>query len=317
MNNSQSNFWKHNKLIVTGAGGFVGSTVCNTAYKQGINTLALVKSLSSAQRCEPSIHRQEVNLLDCKAISEINFDGSVVVHTASLDGGSEFKEANPDRIFYENTVMLGNLFVAFKTNPPKVFVYISSAEIYRGVNKPDASIKESDFKIFMPESSRDWYSWSKVVGESMVGLLKQKTKIRTLIIRPANLYGVGDSISKQRLVSRIIDYLQNPNNNPTFMIQNDVKTFMYVEDFAKNLLSLIENQAEGIYNIAGSNAINIKDWVNKFFQISGKKFSFVDSGLQPTSFILNTDKAKGIIANWSERSYDEGIRLVLTDIFGC
>ena len=138
-------FWKNKKVIVTGAGGFIGRSLCLTLNKQG----AKVTAVSHKPVTFPNLSNLQLRTADLTDISQIDSildDHVIVIHCAALDGGRDFKIKFANTIFQTNVLINDNLITSMKKKNIEKFIFISSAEVYQGIitNK---RIKEDDFKL--------------------------------------------------------------------------------------------------------------------------------------------------------------------------
>lgn len=170
------------KALVTGASGFIGSTLIEQLSSMGLDVFALMRKTSDAsnlagvkyQRCEGDLS----NLDSLKAaVKGMDY----VFHLAGAT-------AAPDRqgYFRHNAEGTANIAQAVADNNPGVkrFVYVSS----QAAAGPSDSLKprvESD-----PEKPVSAYGESKLEGERQV--LKHKSRFPVAIVRPPMVYGPKD-----------------------------------------------------------------------------------------------------------------------------
>ncbi len=307
-------YWQKKKILITGANGFIGSSVCQELLNIGAKVTALVSPNSSLNNLKGL--NNKIKLLRKDLINDVfEIQEKIVFHLAALDGGQKFKKQHGPQILQQNLIMTSKMIeLSQKANVEK-FIFFSSAEVYQGKKRAQKrKIKETDFNIDEALlANNNLYMWSKIIGESIC----LQSKLKTIIIRPANIYGERDSVQKERLIPLLLDNIKN--NNKEVVLTGDgspTRSFMYIEDFVKNLLALTGKLKKGIYNIAGENPISLKKFVNLFHNICGINIKFISKTKQNPSdyFVLNNSKVKKVVSNWHDQSYKKVIKKLIANI---
>lgn len=174
--------FQSNKILITGASGFIGSFIVEEALKQGMEVWAAVrKSTNRKYLTDERINFIELNLGSeqqlTEALSPIKFD--YVIHAAGAT-----KCINAEDFFRINTEGTKNLVRAIeKTQQLKRFVYISSLSIYGPCREemPYKEILDSDTP--QPNTA---YGKSKIEAEKW---LRTQTWLPYVILRPTGVYG--------------------------------------------------------------------------------------------------------------------------------
>jgi nucleoside-diphosphate-sugar epimerase len=186
------------RILVTGATGFIGSRVVESLVKRGFrNVLCLARPSSDLVRLDATIKstpaetRIDVlrgNLLsraDCEAASK---DVKVIYHLAASTGEKSFPDA-----FMNSVVTTRNLLEAsVHTGCLKRFVVVSSFAVYSNRQK-SRLLDESCPVEEHPERSGNAYCFAKVKQEQIVRDLSKKWSIPYVIVRPGSVYGPGHS----------------------------------------------------------------------------------------------------------------------------
>jgi dihydroflavonol-4-reductase len=170
------------KALVTGASGFVGSTLCEELLRRGIETYALMRKTSSlANLGTASVKPVHGDLRNPEGLEKAVMDADVIFHVAGVVAA-----LSRDDFFAANAQGTRNLLEACARSGKKLhrFVYVSSLAA-AGPSTPEREGRESD--ECRPVSD---YGASKLGGEAAV--LEYKERLPVAIVRPPAVYGPRD-----------------------------------------------------------------------------------------------------------------------------
>jgi ADP-L-glycero-D-manno-heptose 6-epimerase len=215
-----------NRVLITGAGGFIGGTLAAYLEHRGYD-----------------VTRFDITLGDSGLPDLINQD--IVIH---LGANSSTTETNLQKILEENfeySVMLYELCELYDIK----FQYASSASVY-GLSK---TFKETDFcKPLSP------YAFSKYMFDCW--LMNQEYPYQGF--RYFNVYGLGeDRKGKQASpVSKFIKQAQSGGDISIFEKSEKYKRdFVCVDDVCEMHFRMLNKDCYGIYNIGTGNPISFRD----------------------------------------------------------
>ncbi len=170
------------KALVTGASGFIGSTLIELLNRQGIEVRALMRQTSSDANLQGlQFERVPGDIADydslCRAVEGCDY----VFHLAGLIAAKDSNEYF--RYNAEGTHLLAK---AAATHAPalKRFVFVSSLAAGGPALSPEPR-KETD-----PDEPVSVYGKSKLAGENF--LLQYKDRFPVVILRPPMVYGPKD-----------------------------------------------------------------------------------------------------------------------------
>ncbi len=186
------------KILVTGASGFIGSFIVEEALAQGMEVWAAVRGTSSLKYLhDERIRTIMLNLSDESQLLEAlkNHQFDYAVHAAGAT-----KALNKETFFKVNTQGTINLVKALEATSPsmKRLVFMSSLSVFGPIceQMPYREICETDTP--KPNTA---YGQSKIAAEKW---LRENAKIPFTILRPTGVYGprekdymmMADSIRK-------------------------------------------------------------------------------------------------------------------------
>lgn len=211
------------RMLVTGAGGMVGSYVRQVFGDWELSFTDIVEGFTSLNVREPLAIRQ--------AISETRPD--VVLHLAAatdVDGCEQF----PDEAYHTNAIGTQNVALACRSNDVTL-VYVSTAGVFDG-EKPEAYIE------FDPPNPVNVYGRSKLAGEQIV----VSTLNRYYIVRAGWMIGGGQRDKK--FVGKIARLIHEGRKELS-VVHDKVGSPTYAKDLLGGIRSLIGTGYYGLYHM--------------------------------------------------------------------
>ncbi len=170
------------KALVTGASGFVGSTLCEELLRRGVETHALMRSTSSSVNLGAAkVIPVKGSLGDVESLSRAVAEADVIYHVAGVTAARSQAD-----FFTANAEGTRNLLQAVRKSGRKIkrFVYVSSLAA-AGPSRPDKPNFEDD-----PTHPVSDYGLSKLGGEKAVAEFKSYFPVA--VVRPPAVYGPRD-----------------------------------------------------------------------------------------------------------------------------
>lgn len=225
---------QNKKILITGASGFIGSTVVDKALELGYETWAGIRKGSSRQYLQDDrIHFIDLPYADKELLKEQlrifadrrgHFD--YIVHVAGLTKARHTSDF--DKVNYEYTQNFAEALMETDT-VPKSFIFISSLSVMGPGDETGYTPMCAD-KIPSPTTV---YGKSKLKAENR---LKNIHRFPYLILRPTGVYGPRDKdyLILMKAVKNGLDVGAG--------YKKQLLSFIYVEDLASVIFSLIEKE---------------------------------------------------------------------------
>ena len=303
-------------VLVTGAAGFVGTNLVNRLIAMGSNVTGTL------YKKQPQINNPRVNYLkvdltkfeDCISACK---GQDYVFMCAANSSGAAVMENSPLSHLTPNVIMNTQMLAAAYEQKIRKFVFISSNTVYPMTDYP---VKEDDvnYKFY---KAYHIVGWMKIFSEHMCGMYSShiKNPMKTLVVRPANLYGPYDkyNYAESKVIAALIRRIaESENPLKVWGDGNDIKDFLFIDDFINALVTLCCIDTEiGPINISTGESVTIKDVIKILIELSGQdeletSFDISKPSMIPVRLISN-DKLKKIIEWNPEYTLYEGLKKTL------
>jgi len=178
------------KIVVCGAGGFIGGHLVADLLQQGHTDVRAVdiKPLSEWFQKFDGVENLVLDLQEKEACERALAGGAQVYNLAADMGGMGFIENN--KALCMLTVLINtHLLMAARKYETERFFYSSSACVYaadKQVNPDVTALKEADA---YPAMAEDGYGWEKLFSERMCRHFTEDFGLVTRVARYHNVYG--------------------------------------------------------------------------------------------------------------------------------
>lgn len=314
--NEMKNFYKNKNILIAGSSGFIGTHLTKKLSDLGANLVGSYHKRKPYQLIPNTkyIKADFTNYQDCLMATK-NID--YVFMAAANTSGAAVIEKTPLSHLTPNVVMNSQILAAAYENSISKFCFISSNTVYPVTDFP---VKENDvnYKFF---SKYFVVGWMKLFSEIMSRMYSNhiNNPMKTLVIRPGNLYGPYDKYTwKESKVIAALIRKSIERHNPLLVWGdgNDLKDFLFIDDFISGLLKTFEAIDEfDAINIASSRPVTIKEVIKTILEVDKNQSAKIkyDSNM-PTMIpkrLINTDKIRKI-CDWKPQiSLREGLKLTI------
>ncbi|MDM8167636.1 dTDP-glucose 4,6-dehydratase [Roseovarius sp.] len=255
------------KLLVTGGAGFIGSAVVRLAVSRGhevvnLDALTYAACLENVEKVadSPLYAFEEADIRDGAALDRVfeTHQPDAVMHLAaeshvdrSIDGPGTFIETNVTGTY--TLLEAARKYWAGQGKPEGFrFHHISTDEVFGSLGATGKFTEET------PYDPRSPYSASKAASDHLVRAWHETYGLPVVLSNCSNNYGPYHF--PEKLIPVIILNALAGKPLPVYGKGENVRDWLYVEDHADALLTVLEKGALGrSYNIGGENeATNIE-----------------------------------------------------------
>lgn len=244
------------KILVTGASGLIGVYLisCLKFFKEknNLEIYAWIKNEIDENFIEifSGCNVIRKDLTDENSFSDLpEFD--VILHSAGYGQPAKFMEDKIKTIKL-NTISTIKLFE--NLNPNGKFLFVSSSEIYSGLDRND--ISETEIGTTNTDHPRSCYIEGKRCGESICYTYSEKG-YDVKIVRLSLAYGPGTKKNDQRVLNSLIQ--KGLENDIIELLDhgNSIRTYSYITDVIEMFWNIILFGTEKLYNVGGESIVSI------------------------------------------------------------
>lgn len=310
-----------NKVLVTGAGGFIGSNLVEELIKSGITVKAFIhyNSSNSWGNLEflPEDIKKEIEVISGNIQDPFSVNNAVkgqdtVFHLAALIGiPYSYKAPNS----YVNTNVIGtlNILQACLDNNIEKIVHTSTSETYGTAIYTPIDEKH-------PLKAQSPYSASKIGADKLAESYHLSFGLPIAIIRPFNTFGPRQSA--RAIIPTIISQILSGSKVVIGSI-NPVRDFTFVKDTVNGFIKIATEQksAGELINIGSGKGISIGELAHKIIQMINPETEIIidTKRIRPDKsevmkLICDNTKAREIL-NWKPNfSLEDGIKETISYI---
>lgn len=273
-------------IFLTGAGGFIGSTLCETLLNNGYQVIALLRYTSSSNHGWLSTTAKNNNLkivhadiADQQFLEENIPHGSIVINLAALIG-IPYSYKAVDSYLHTNIIGAHSLLRASIKNQALHFIQTSTSEIY-------GTAQYTPIDERHPHVAQSPYAASKIAADQLALSFYRSFDLPVTILRPFNAYGPRQS--PRAFIPSVINQILDKNSTSikvgSLYPKRDLN---FVKDTAHGYLSVLCNLDKCIgkeINIASSFTVSMQQVVDGLIQISGtsKQIEIDSQRLRPSN----------------------------------
>lgn len=309
---------KNKSILITGAGGFIGSHLTEKLVNDGNEVKAFVRYNSRndwgmlEQLPGELLDSTEIingDLRDPYAINDAIKDMDIVFHLGSLIA-IPYSYVNPREVVETNILGTLNVLNAAKENGIDKIVHTSTSEVY-------GSAKYVPIDEDHPLQGQSPYSASKIGADKIAESYYKSFELPVTTIRPFNTYGPRQSaraviptiISQALLKDKIHLGSLEPTRDYTFVLDT-VRAFIKIAESSKSTGKVI--------NVGSNFEISIGELAGKIFSLLNKDVEIITDfdRVRPKESEVDrlwcdNRQAKEIL-NWNpEFSMEQGLQSVI------
>jgi len=292
-------------VVVTGANGMLGKTVCDKFKAQGFEVV--------------EVTRQKVDLMDANKTFDYlsKYDIGLIIHCAAVVGGIQANLNGGSKFFTDNIMIDNAVLLAGKALEIENLIYIGSSCMYPA--NIDHPLKENEILNGPIEPTNENYALAKIIGAHLTTSIAIENNLNWRVFIASNLYGPYDHFEtdKSHLLAAVIKKSIEAKEKRDSKIDmwgdgSPKREFTYVTDFSDWIFnsSTILNKLPHILNIGSGEDYSVLEYYNKILNAIGYSCEIVANKSKANGNMRKLmDSSLAMKFGWSPTvSIDEGIK---------
>lgn len=258
------------KVLITGAGGFIGSHLAELLVREGYHVRAMTRYTSDSRKGNLSLLSPEISneldmyradLHDGDAVSEALAGMDVVFHLAAIIA-IPYSYQHPEETVDVNIGGTLNVLQAMRRHGTGCGVIVSTSEVYGTAQYVPIDEKHP----LQPQSP---YSASKIGAEALSISFNRSYNTPIVVVRPFNTFGPRQSA--RAVIPTIISQALTKDSISLGAVHT-LRDYTYAEDTARGLmLAALHPEALGqVVNLGTGVSTTIGDIANRIIELIGR-----------------------------------------------
>ena len=266
---------KTKKVLIVGAGGFIGGHLVKKFLDNGNNVVAVdIKPkeywFQDFEKSENHYSMDMKDIINCRKVTPgINY----VFNMACNMGGMGFIENNKAECM-QSVLINTNLLIASKENEIEKYFFSSSACAYNKSKQEEVFIDGLKEEDAYPADPEDGYGWEKLFSERMCRHFQEDYGIQVRIARYHNIYGPygtydgGREKAPAALCRKIAQAKINGHKEIDVWGDGEqTRSFLFIDDCINGTLKLFNSNESTVLNIGSEEQVSINEMIGMIEEI--------------------------------------------------
>ena len=267
------------KVLVTGAGGFIGHHLVTYLRKSGYWVRGV--DIKYPEFSDPDA--DEFEILDLRRWDNClqATRGVDEVYALAADmGGMGYISFNNAIILRNNSLINLHTLEAARINEVKRYFYTSSACVYPEYLQEDVDVTPLKEEDAYPAQPQDAYGWEKLITERLCLEYRRDFGMETRIVRFHNIFGPkgtwdgGREKAPAALCRKVaIARLTGQTDIEIWGDGEQTRSFCYIDDCLKGIYKLMQSDFQDPLNLGQDRLISINDLADLIMDVAGVKLN--------------------------------------------
>jgi nucleoside-diphosphate-sugar epimerase len=263
------------RILVTGAGGFIGHHLTNFLKTQGF----WVRGVDVKEPEFEPTRADEFLLLDLRRWEqalEATRGMTEVYNLAANMGGIGFIEHNKAVIMHDNVLINIHMLEAAREHGIRRYLYTSSACIYPGYRQNSADVTPLKEEDAYPADPEDGYGWEKLFSERQCRHYTEDYGLDTRVVRFHNIFGPlgtyeGGREKSPAAICRKVALASDGDEIEVWGDGEQTRSYCYIDDCIEGIWRLMRSDHREPLNLGQDRLISINQLVDMVAAAAGKR----------------------------------------------
>jgi len=266
------------KVLVCGAGGFIGSHMVKRLKKEGfwVRGVDLKYPEFAPTGADDFFLGDLRDPFICQYIVDQRFD-EVYQFAADMGGaGFVFTGENDAEIMHNSSMINLNILDACRRRNVKRIFYSSSACIYPEYNQKDPDNPNCEENSAYPANPDSEYGWEKLFSERLYFAFHRNFGMEVRIARYHNIFGPegtwdGGREKAPAALCRKVAMVEDGSEIEIWGDGKQTRSFLYIDECLEGTLQLMHSDWIGPVNIGSDEMVTINQLADMTIEIAEKK----------------------------------------------
>ncbi|MDF1672721.1 MAG: SDR family oxidoreductase [Vicingaceae bacterium] len=299
------------RVLITGAAGFLGSHLCDRFLAEGYEVIAMDNLITGdLKNLEHLSDNKNFKFINHDVSEHISIDGELdyILHFASPASPIDYLKI-PIQTLKVGSLGTHNLLGLAKAKKARMLI-ASTSEVYGDpLVHPQT---EEYYGNVNPIGPRGVYDEAKRFQEAITMAYHTYHGVETRIVRIFNTYGPRMRLNDGRVLPAFIGQALRGEDLTVFGKGDQTRSFCYVDDLIEGIYRLLLSDYALPVNIGNPDEITILDFCKEIIKLTGTDQKIVYKDLpvnDPMQRQPNIDKAKKILGWEPKVNRAEGLKI--------
>ena len=299
------------RILITGAAGFLGSHLCDRFIKEGYHVIAMDNLITGDLKNIEHLFKLrqfEFHHHDVSKFVNVPGDLKYILHFASPASPIDYLKI-PIQTVKVSSLGTHNLLGLAKSKKARILV-ASTSEVY---GDPLVHPQPEEYwGNVNPVGPRGVYDEAKRFMEAITMAYHTFHGVETRIIRIFNTYGPRMRLNDGRVLPTFIGQALRGEDLTIFGDGSQTRSFCYVDDLVEGIYRLLLSNYSMPVNIGNPSEISIKEFGEEIIKLTGTSQKLISLPLpqdDPKQRKPDITKAKKILGWETKVNRDEGLKI--------
>ena len=262
------------KVVVTGAGGFIGHHLVKRLKADG-NWVRGVDIKYPDFEESAADEFQIADLRSFESCVRATDDMDDVYQLAADMGGIGYITANHAFLTRNNTLINNHMLEAGRVSRVRRYLYTSSACVYPSFLQDSEDVTPLNERDAVPADPEKGYGWEKLFAEQLTTYYHEECGLDVRIVRFHNIYGPlgtydGGKEKAPAAICRKVAMAEDGSSIEVWGDGEQTRSFCYIDDCIEGLLRIVESGYTAPINLGTDELVTVNQLVDAACLAAGK-----------------------------------------------